>query len=250
MQNLLYKIYGVFAGLLFAIMAFGLVAPVLLLWPIKEHRITWGYAVARLFFFIVRIKLNIEGLEHLPKQTSLVTFNHVSNIDGPLVKAILPSRYSFVAKRELANIPLVGRALRNIGTVFVQRNDPNKGRKDSNFIIHTMRTGKSLIIFPEGGFSYAPGIKKFKKGGFIAAVRTQSPVVPGIIIGTRETCPPDTFWLKPRTLTVKLFPAVYPESDHASAVDTLIEQVRSVMVNAHPECTPINAYDSQTPPEN
>ena len=248
MKTLLYKIYGIYAALLFIILAFTMVAPVLLFWPNMRQRLRWAYLWARLYFFLVGIRLDIQGLNNLPKETSIITLNHVSNIDGPLIKAILPSRYSFVAKRELAEIPIISRGLRNIGTVFVERADPSRGRKDSNFIIQTMRNKKSLIIFPEGGFSYSAGIKPFKKGGFIAAVRTKSPVVPGVIIGAREICPPDSIWLKPGLLTIKFFPAIHPCNDDGNAVDRLLTEVRSVMVNAQPECQPVNAYDEPNPP--
>lgn len=249
MKNLLYKVYGVYAGLVFLILVTFIGLPFVMLWPRKEGRLRWLYFWAQILFFLIGIRIKVEGRENLPKETSIIAFNHVSNVDGPLLKALLPSRFSFVAKRELGDIPVIGLALKRIGCVFVRRGDPTQGRRDSNYIIHTLRAGESLIIFPEGTFSYSPGIMQFKKGGFIAAVRTGAPVVPGLIIGARKICPPDAVMIRPGKLTVKIFPPVYPNNERHNAVGELLNAARKTMIEHYPECQPLNIYDCDTPPK-
>ena len=79
--------------------------------------------------------------------------------------ASLPAQGAFLAKSELQNSFLAKLLLDRLGTLFVERFDPNKGVEDIHKAADTLRSGQSLLLFPEGTFDRAPGLRPFRLGG-------------------------------------------------------------------------------------
>ncbi len=140
---------------------------------------------ARLAAALCLIRLRVRGLEHLPSGPCVIVANHASYIDGIVLTALLPGIYSFIAKREFTRQFVVGRFLRNIGAVFVERFDPHKSLADARALGAAARAGQRLVYFPEGTFTEAPGLLPFRMGAFVAAAEARVPVVPVALRGTR-----------------------------------------------------------------
>ena len=119
----------------------------------------------------------------------MVVANHASYLDGVVMKAALPPRFAYVVKREMASFPLAGLMLKRIGTEFVERFDRHKGASDARRVMRTASGGQPLVFFPEGTFSNERGLLKFHSGAFITAARAGCPVVPAVIVGSREILP-------------------------------------------------------------
>ena len=49
-----------------------------------------------------------------------------------------------------------------------------------------LENGRSVVLFPEGTFTYASGIRPFKLGAFKLAVESETPLVPVALVGTRR----------------------------------------------------------------
>jgi 1-acyl-sn-glycerol-3-phosphate acyltransferase len=62
--------------------------------------------------------------------------------------------------------------------------------------------GRSLVLFPEGTFSRASGVRPFKLGAFKLAAETGIPVVPLALAGTRRLLRDGT-WI-PRRVPISL----------------------------------------------
>ena len=63
-------------------------------------------------FYMIRLKLvyrlEVYGLENVPKDNEyIVCPNHLSTLDPPMIAGILPRRVSFMAKKELFDIPFI-----------------------------------------------------------------------------------------------------------------------------------------------
>jgi 1-acyl-sn-glycerol-3-phosphate acyltransferase len=178
--------YAVYAHFIFWILA----PPVWLLIAVLPSA-RWRWAVMRrgsqLLFHLGRIPLQVDGVEQLPQGRSCVIIsNHASYLDGVVLAAVLPLRFSFVAKAELARqfIPRV--FLRRIGAEFVERFDKQRGVADARIMIQAAQAGRSLVFFPEGTFTRMPGLLPFHMGAFTAAAQAGVPVVPVVIRGTRS----------------------------------------------------------------
>src|SRR5512134_1000653 len=112
--------YGVYAALLFLVVALVALAGVLLLPTLRARRGTARIA-ARSFFLLAGMPLKLRGLDNLPAGQCVVVANHASYLDGVVMAAALPPRFGFVIKREMNDVPVAGLLLRRIGSEFVDR---------------------------------------------------------------------------------------------------------------------------------
>jgi 1-acyl-sn-glycerol-3-phosphate acyltransferase len=92
----------------------------------------------------------------------------------------------FIAKRELLGHFVPRIYLKSIATRFVERFDTQRGLEDVESFAEAVRGGDSLIVFPEGTFRRAPGLRPFRMGAFVVAARVGVPVVPLTLRGTRS----------------------------------------------------------------
>ena len=113
------------------------------------HRSTrwWGQNLLR----VAHIPVEVEGLEHLvPGQAYVFAANHRSNFDIFALVAVLPGRFLWVAKKSLFHIPVLGQALSRMGSIPVDRDNLRSAVKSLDQATAIVKSGVSLIIFPEG----------------------------------------------------------------------------------------------------
>jgi len=102
--------------------------------------------------------------------------NHISWLDIYAVQSVTGAR--FVAKSELAAWPVLGRLMKNAGTVFIER----ARRADTLRINQTVRehleAGTVIAIFPEGTTSDGRDVLKFHGNLLQAAMDAEAQIVP------------------------------------------------------------------------
>ena len=206
-------LFGVYALTIFSLCAFaGLL--VALLVPGADRRARWLAAVTRGIFVLSLLPVEVRGAENIPALDCVVVANHASYVDGFVLKAYLPARFSFVIKGEMRNIPLVHFVLRRAGSRFVERNESAASSRDARQIVKAAQSGQSLAMFPEGTFQQEPGLQRLRAGAFVAAVRGNLPVVPIVISGTRHILPADRNLPRYGPIQIEILPAIQP--DHPS----------------------------------
>jgi 1-acyl-sn-glycerol-3-phosphate acyltransferase len=198
-------VYAVYAWTAFLILALGAL-PVVLVLPSLEGRRRIVRWVARTFLLVAGMPFDVKFAERLPTGQCVVVANHASYLDGVVFKAVLPPRFGFVVKREMASVPLAGLLLQRIGSEFVERFDPHRGASDTRRVLRTASNGHSLVFFPEGTFTRVPGLARFHTGAFVAAVRAGCPVVPVVVRGTRRALPPGTLLPRPARIQLEVLP--------------------------------------------
>ncbi|HTY79067.1 MAG TPA: AMP-binding protein [Candidatus Bathyarchaeia archaeon] len=155
--------------------------------------------------------VRVEGTEQLlAAHPAVIVVNHASYLDAVLLIATLPGEYRFVAKRELLHWPLVGRVIRKVGHLTVERSPGRQSVADAERVADALRSGSSVVVFPEGTFVRVPGILPFRLGAFKAAVETRCPVVPVAMLGTRQVLPADTLLPSPGPLTLAVGDPLQP----------------------------------------
>jgi 1-acyl-sn-glycerol-3-phosphate acyltransferase len=217
-------LYGVCALAVFALLLM-LAAVLALIVPRLEWRRRLTHWLARLAVLLLGVRLTIEGLDRLPPGSCVVAANHSSYLDGVVMKAALPPRFSFVIKREAASMPLAGFLLKRIGSEFVDRHSAGGRHRDAMRVLRRAAQGEALVFFPEGTFDDVPGLKRFHVGAFAAAVRGEMPVVPVVIHGARHAMPNGAFLVKPGPVRVEILgPIQLPWS--ANVTDALRAETR------------------------
>jgi 1-acyl-sn-glycerol-3-phosphate acyltransferase len=201
--------YGIYAAVLFLLVALVALVGVLLLPSLRARRGTARIA-ARSFSLLAGMPLKLRGLENLPAGQCVVVANHASYLDGVVMAAALPPRFGFVIKREMNEVPVAGLLLRRIGSEFVDRFNRHKGGTDARRVLRTAASGHSLVFFPEGTFRSEAGLGKFHTGAFAIAARASCPVVPAVILGTRRNMPATRILPRPGALEVRYGQPIAP----------------------------------------
>jgi 1-acyl-sn-glycerol-3-phosphate acyltransferase len=141
--------------------------------------------------------------------------------------AALPLPFRFVAKQELARAPLVGRVIRKVGHLTVERGQASRSVADAERVTRALRAGLSVLVFPEGTFVRTSGILPFRLGGFKAAVDTGCPVIPVTIRGAREILPADGWLPQPGPITVAVSAPITAGEDGWPAMVRLRDRTRA-----------------------
>lgn len=178
--------------------------------PGLERRRRWVSYFARLFFRLAGIRTEIRGLENLPAGHCVVVANHASYLDGPILQAFLPPRFTYVIKSEMQKVPAAGFMLKRIGSRFVERFNATARTRDTRSLLRAADSGEALGFFPEGTFQLEPGLGRFRSGAFMTAVKSEVPLVPVVIHGSRWILPAETFLARHGRLTLDILPPVAP----------------------------------------
>jgi len=230
MRRLLERGYGFYAALALAV-ATVVTLPFVLLMPTLALRRACGRLGVRLALLLALLPVRVRGLEHLPAGPCLVVSNHASYLDGPLLTAVLPGRFTFVVQHAAADWPLVGRIIRGMGVTFVNRSEARAGASQTRGLIRRLQTGESLAVFPEGTFADdAPGLLPFRKGAFLMAVHAGVPVVPAVIRGSRHLFGGEHPRARWHPLQVEVFAPLAPSGDHRHAIEALRDEARRIVL--------------------
>jgi 1-acyl-sn-glycerol-3-phosphate acyltransferase len=190
----------------------------------------WGaFAGVRL----AGVQVETMGLEKLdPARTYIFMSNHVSNIDPPLMLPLIPKRTSVMARHELFNYPLLGRAMRLGSLVPVERKNRDAGIAAVRAAREVIRKGINMTIYVEGHRSFDGRLLPFKKGPFYLAAECAVPVVPVTIVGTHSVMPKGRFSIRPGKVRVIFHDAIEPKD--FGGRDTLMVKVREVIESGLP----------------
>ncbi|HEX5438673.1 MAG TPA: lysophospholipid acyltransferase family protein [Gemmatimonadaceae bacterium] len=132
------------------------------------------------------VKLVIHPAKTSPGEHAAVyVSNHVSWFDVFALGSLLP-RARFMAKKELASLPVFGSAIKQVAAIFIDRQNRRAAFDSYAEAAAEIGAGTSVVVYPEGtrGRSYA--LRPFKKGPFVLAIAAQAPIVPVLMHGTRE----------------------------------------------------------------
>ncbi|MFW2405724.1 MAG: lysophospholipid acyltransferase family protein [Gammaproteobacteria bacterium] len=199
----MYRIYGIFVGLTFIAVTLPLLLLVAVV-PGQPRRRRIVKAAGQLLFCLIGARPSVAGLSNLPAGPCVAVANHASYLDGMILTAVLPARFTFVIKSEMTRVPFANFLLQRIGSEFVERFDRSKGAADARRIMGHAKRGESLGFFPEGTFRAEPGLRRFHNGAFVAATRGDLPVVPIVIRGSRAMLPAHQWLAKPGRLEVQI----------------------------------------------
>jgi 1-acyl-sn-glycerol-3-phosphate acyltransferase len=184
----------------------------------------------RLGLLFSGIRIVVEGKENIQRHRAAVyAVNHTSNVEPPIVFDVLHEifpRLRIVYKAELRKLPVLVRAFDLAGFVPLQRGNPEQSLPAIDRAAEALREGNSFLIFPEGTRSRSGELLPFKKGGFILAIKGQSPVVPIAVSGARNAMRKGSPLIYPVTVRVRIGPPVETAGMTLDDRDTVVMSVR------------------------
>lgn len=133
------------------------------------------------------VEFVVKGQEKIPLNEPVIyTPNHAGAFDIPAIILTTPVVPMFMAKKELLKLPIINKWMDVVDCVFVDRNNKDTARSSLQDAIDKVKTGRSLVIFPEGTRSKDGKLGEFRGGAMKVAMETGATVVPVLIEGSRE----------------------------------------------------------------
>ena len=160
---------------------------------------------ARLFCYIMFVRVEVKGRENIDKNTSYVfVANHQGAYDIFSIYGFLNHTFYWMMKKSLERIPFVGFACKASGHIMVDNSSAKAVKHTMEIAKSRLCGGHSLVVFPEGARSWTGKMRKFKRGAFVLAQEFGLPVVPITIDGSFKVLPRTTYNIKPGKITLTI----------------------------------------------
>jgi 1-acyl-sn-glycerol-3-phosphate acyltransferase len=200
-------------------------------WPF-DKRGEIVFHVARIWARILMagpgVKLRVAMRGKLdPTRPYVFMANHASMVDIWAMFVLLPTSFRFIAKRSLGNIPLFGWAMRAGKFIFIDRKNAVSARRTINLAVERIRSGQSVVIYPEGTRTRDGSLGAFKKGGFHLAMDAGVDIVPVAIQGSRDVMPPGAMLIRGGEVTLTIGEPIPTAGLTSADRPRLVEEVRA-----------------------
>lgn len=161
--------------------------------PRGEWFLSFARGWARTILFCARIPVKVLHPERLADGRSFVVVaNHESFADILVLLARLPLSVRFLTKKSVFRVPVLGWSIRAAGFVPVDRGNRARSLATVEAALALLRSGRSLVVFPEETRARTDQLLPFKSGAALLAVRSGFPLLPVGIAGTRRALPRGT----------------------------------------------------------
>lgn len=146
-------------------------------WALRRFRWFGAWGMRR------RYDVRVHGQENIPATGPvIIACNHVGILDGPLLAIFAPRPVHALTKHEMFT-GAMGRFLLLVGQIPLERTHSDLTAVKN--ALHVLRAGGVLGIYPEGTRGDGE-FTRFHNGAAYYAMVTGAPVVPAVMIGTRE----------------------------------------------------------------
>lgn len=191
---------------------------------------SWSIFWARSMFVGMGFRVHpILRTELDPDQVYVFAANHQVALDIPAAGLAIPNTFGWVAKAELARTPILGHAIRASPSVFVDRSTARLAARSMQEAGARIRSGLSVIIFPEGERSYEQELQPFMRGAFMLAVEAGVPVVPVTILNAYRHFDEKRKLARPGTIEIAIGEPTSMEGMSRKQIPEIMERVRLAM---------------------
>jgi len=169
------------------------------------------------WFSRLAFKINFHGVENIPGEGAcIITPNHITYADPIWITIPIRRRIYYMAWDKPFRIPVLGLLMRMFGA-FPVNLDVAADASAQREAIELLRSGRALVMFPEGGRTRTGKLMPFKMGAFRLALAHGVPIVPVSIRGADEIWPVGRILPRPGHLTITYHPPIEVERIHEDA---------------------------------
>ena len=193
----------------------------------------------RFLFKLLFIKIETSGSEHIVAgKTYIFMVNHVSLLDIPLVGGFVPGFLRGIEASSQHKWPLYGLVMGRLGNIPIERENVHASLSVVDKALTMLKSGVSIVVFPEGGRSLDGTMKVFKKLPFHLAKKSSCDLIPIGISGMFERNNRNSFKIRPGKVTLRIGEAI--SGTHLQQMETL--EIRDMVRK-----TIQNLVESETP---
>lgn len=202
----------------------GLLVAALLPYRRRYRRfVQWSFFVLWWARLTCGIRYRVTGLSNIPETASIVMSKHQSAWET-LATQYWFTPQTWVLKKELMRIPLIGWALALLAPIAIDRS----ARKEAMQQMleqgkERLADGRWVIIFPEGTRVAAGRCGRYQRGGAVLSVESGAPIVP-VAHNAGEFWPRNSFLKYPGEIQVRIGPPIYPAGRSVEAVLREVKQ--------------------------
>ncbi len=216
LKQILARIWALYALIIFV------ATMMIFVWPItfsfilpeplgmKVFKSTSGFWM-RGFLWLIGCPMRVVHGEHYnPQHNYVVTANHQSFLDVPLLTPFFPGLNKTIAKKSMARIPFFG-WIYTRGSVLVDRSSDGSRRSSFEAMKRVLlKENINMAVYPEGTRNRTgKPLKDFYDGAFRLAADCRKDIIPVIIFNTAFALPPSKFfYLWPHKLEMHLLPPI------------------------------------------
>jgi 1-acyl-sn-glycerol-3-phosphate acyltransferase len=168
--------------------------------------------------------IKVSGLENIDKnRTYIIIANHQSLADIVLAYQT-KMQFKWVAKKSLFNVPFIGWSLSLAKHIKLERGNFSSIKKVYKEAAYWLKSGISVLFFPEGTRSKTDEMGDFRNGAFKLAIKEKVPILPIVFEGTGTAIPKGSWIFTTKTSAkLKVLPAIetsgYKPADFAKLRD-------------------------------
>ncbi len=181
---------------------------------------------AKMQSWLTGYKLQIIGQPDPDAQ--LVLMNHQSLLDIIVMDATYPKNLSWVAKREIADIPFFGQILTVPRMIIVDRENKKSLLKLLKDARQRLDEGRVIAMFPEGTRGDGQKLLPFRAGARFLANKLALKVQPVVIVNSRQILDSVNFTASSGTVKIIYLDSIDPMQDK-EWYDKLHHQMQEVL---------------------
>jgi 1-acyl-sn-glycerol-3-phosphate acyltransferase len=175
-------------------------------------------------------KVKVFGEENIPSDIPvLFVSNHQGNFDIALFMSHINKPKGYIAKIEMKKIPVLRTWMKYMHCVFMERGNLRKAAEAISEGIKIIKSGYSMVLFPEGTRSKGNHMNEFKAGAFKLATKTGVPIVPVTISGSYKLMELNNSKIKPAEVEIYIHPIVSTENLTREEESELSDKVKAII---------------------
>jgi len=193
----------------------------------RKGFLRWTRSWGKTIFWLAGIKLRVEGVVDESDTPCVFVANHQNSLDIPAMAVAIGVPFGYVAKASLARMPFLGWALRISPSVFVDTRNPKVSIESMGKAAREIRSGSSVVIFPEGERTWSDQMVPFKKRGLALAVEAGVPIVPVAIVDAHTLFDERHHAARPGPMGVVVGAPISPDEIRSASMPELLDSVQN-----------------------
>jgi 1-acyl-sn-glycerol-3-phosphate acyltransferase len=185
----LWIILGYFVGIFMVVLTLFLHLPIMKRIP-SNHPYKYYVTKSTSIFlnrYILRLKIHVEGLDHIPKEGKLTVYaNHKSYGDAFIILSFFTRPTTYTPKMPVYNMFFIGKWLKYMDAFPIDRSSDRNTARAMIDAIKTVKNGLAMVIFPEGGIKDRDEEKMvdMRAGAYRVAMKANADLLPIRIMGS------------------------------------------------------------------
>jgi 1-acyl-sn-glycerol-3-phosphate acyltransferase len=204
-----------------------------LLMPIEKRDIfsrCWANYVVYAAKYICGLNYHIEGLDNLSTKNAIIYSKHQSAWEVVMFKKDFPPVNTFILKRELLRIPIIGWGMHAFKPIAIDRGNARRALKQ---VIEQgtsrLQEGLWVVIFPEGTRVDPGKTCKYQPGGAMLAKQSGYPLIP-VALNSGICWRRNSILKVPGNITVKIGTPIQPDDKTVREMNDLAKlQIEEMM---------------------